>query len=422
MSKASRMPRWPLLAALAVTLASGATLLAANPGTPKPAPPKPDPATTAVAGPTIDPELLTFVRAAKLSQGRGDPLLRCLGFPDWPGNAWPAGLPEAHCHFLFDPVPSLAEVAAALTTGDLAGIDARYLALLEGHFDATAPSESIHTAFARFDASADAGTVSTQWLELAPDSAFARAARASHLLARAQPAPDAEEPPPGSAERAATDALVEGAAELYRQALVIEPRLLPAHAELARIALDRGDDTGADAILAGAEPLDPACLDLARVRLSRLSPRHGGTLEAMQAHIDALRAAHPGRVLLALAAADEAIERGRAMLKHERFGAAQLELRPALQGSTSPAAFEEAAMAAVRAPSPDHHAALAMLVASARFRPGRTGVRDLRARLLINAGERAWAMTILNDAGEATAVAPLLAQSGAARNDERIAR
>src|SRR5687768_10363442 len=100
MSKVSRMPRWPLLVALAITLASGATLLAAGPGADRPAP-KPVARLSTDAGPAMDPELVAFVEGARRAQDRGDPLLRCLGFPDWPGNEWPKGLADAHCHLLF---------------------------------------------------------------------------------------------------------------------------------------------------------------------------------------------------------------------------------------------------------------------------------------------------------------------------------
>jgi hypothetical protein len=134
-----------------------------------------------------------------------------------------------------------------------------------------------------------------------------------------------------------------------------------------------------------------------------------------------LRAAHPERVLLALAGADAAIENGRAMLRHERFEEAQLALRPALVGSTAPEAFEDAAIAAARGVGRDHGAALALLLAGARYQPGRTAARELRGRLLLLAGERAWAMSVLQDVPDAPAV-PLLARSGAPRAAEPLAR
>jgi hypothetical protein len=413
-----RSPRWPFVAALSATVACGVTLLSTHAGADAPSP-KARPVLAASQVPAGDPELAAFVQAAKRAGDRGDPLIRCLGFPDYPGNAWPAGLAAEHCHLLFDPVPSLSEVAAALETGDLAGLDARYAGLLDRHFDPAVPAENIHTALARFDGSADSDAVSLHWLELAPESAWANAARASHLHALAQVAlGDGLEP---TADRAAGEVQAASAMALYQQALALEPRLLPAHAALADLALRLGDETGADAAIAAGEAHDPACLALARAHLARLGPRHGGTYEHMQAYLRGLREANPQRLLLALASADEPLERGRALLKHGRFGEAQRELSPALLATTSPEAFEESAIAAVRAESTDQDAALALLVASSRYRPGPTIARELRGRLLIAAGERTWAMSILNAAGEGAPVGPLFAQSEQ-RAGERAAR
>lgn len=412
---------------LAVALVSTASLLAARDGDGT----LPNlavlyPAAEVVAtdpAPAMDPALVEFVRAAHYAEDRGDPLLRCLSFPDWPGNAWPAGLAAAHCHLLFDPVPSLLEVAAALETGDIGALEARFAALLDRHFDAANPDESIHLALGRFDVSASADVVSARWLELAPDSAWARLARAAHLQAVAlRLLEDRDTGPAAPADRAAGAALAVEANALYREALAVEPRLLPAQSGLAELALATGDATAAvDALMAG-EALDPACLALALTRVAQLGPRHGGSIDAAHAHVQALRATYPARVLLALAAADEALARGRALLRHERFAEARIELRPALTGSTAPEAFEDAALAAVRAPTPDHGAALGMLVAASRFQPGRTVVRELRARLLMTAGERTWALAILNDVPAEPAALSTLLAVGPRRTDDPLAR
>jgi hypothetical protein len=427
MSRNPRSTRWPFLAALAIALVSGASLLAARDDGRV----EPQPVQLAVVvpeqptGPAIvDPDLLAFVRAAHHAEERGDPLLRCLTFPDWPGNAWPEGLAAAHCHLLFDAVPSLTEVSASLEGGNLDALQARYADLLESHFDPATPGEGIHAAFARFDVSAQADAVSARWLELAPDSHWAKLARGAHLQAVAMRLlEDGEDGPAAPADRAAGAALAVEAGTLYREALAIEPRLMPAHAGLAELALAIGDDAAALAALHEGEAIDPACLSLAQTHVAQLGPRHGGTVEAAQAHLAALRGAHPARLLLALAGAGEPLANGRSMLHHERFAEAQLALRPALMGTTAPEAFEDAAVAAVRAPTPDHGAALGMLVAASRFQPGRTVVRELRARLLMEAGERAWALAILNDApGEPAALSRLLLAAGPHRADEPLAR
>ena len=396
-----RKHRWPLFG-LSVALISGVFVLIVVAGTKVEAVGPVTPTLAAVVGaetvPAGDPELAAYVRAARNAEDRGDPLLRCLSFPDWPGNAWPQGLAAAHCHLQFDPVPSLAEIEATLALGDLAALDARYQALLDAHFDAAAPSEAIHLALARFDASAEADAVSAHWLELAPASAFALAARASHLHALALHTLGPDEVAAAPADRAVAAQLAQAAIGYYGQALAAQPRLLPAHAAIAELGLLFEGTGDVAATLAAGDAVDPACLALARAHLAQLSPRHGGSHEAMRGYVTALRAAHPDRPLLELATADEAIDKGHAMLRFERFDEAQAELAPALAGTTEPEAFESAAIAAVRASTPDHDAALGLLLAASRYRPGCPRVRELRARLLMNAGERTLALAILNTA------------------------
>ena len=371
------------------------------------------PAPAAVSTPIADPDLAAYVRDAKHASEIAEPLLRCLTFPAWPGNSWPAGLAAAHCHLEFDPVPSLTEVSEALAAGDLAGLETRYAGLLTRHYSEVEPDESLHSALARFDASADAAAVSSRWLELAPASPFALAARAEHLRASAHLALGPTDAPVAPQDRANALAIARLARAQYAQALAIEPRLLPAEAGLADLALLIGDGSALEAAFTRGEALDGGCLELARTRLASLGPRHGGSHEAMATFVQTLRAKHTQRPLLALLDAPAAIERGETMVRFERFDEAQAELRPALVGTTDPAAFETAALAAVRADVPDHGEALGLLIAASRYRPGRAAVRDLRARLLMNAGERAWALSQLNEAPPPEAAPPrVLAQSG----------
>jgi hypothetical protein len=415
---------WSLVAVGLAVLVPAATLLARSDDAPAAVAPPPSlVAPTAAQAPAADPELDAFLAAARNAGERADPLERCLTFPDWPGNAWPEGLAEAHCHQVFDPVPSLAQVTVSLESGDLAGLETRYGELLARHFAGQEPTETLHAALAVFDASAEADAVSAHWLELAPTSAFALAARAEHLRAGAWAAWGSGDETQTQEDRTNAAALADVAIAQYQLALAREPRLLPALTGLADMATLAGrTDVQADAF-ARAEALDPGCLALAQVHMAALSPRHGGTHEAMAAFARDVQARNPQRPLLALVAALEPIDRGQAMTRHERFGEARTELRPALLSATDPQAFEAAAVAAVRAPVPDHAAALALLVASLRFRDGDATVRDLRTRLLMNAGERTWAMALMDRAPAPVAgpEANLVAHAGV-QPTERLAR
>jgi hypothetical protein len=44
----------------------------------------------------------SFIEKAKQAEAIKNPLKRCLAYPDYPGNRWPAGLAAAYCHFAFD--------------------------------------------------------------------------------------------------------------------------------------------------------------------------------------------------------------------------------------------------------------------------------------------------------------------------------
>ena len=48
-----------------------------------------------------------------------------LYLPDLPGTAWPAGYGSAHCHYHLDEPLTLAQVAAFVDAGDVAGLERR---------------------------------------------------------------------------------------------------------------------------------------------------------------------------------------------------------------------------------------------------------------------------------------------------------
>ncbi len=243
-----------------------------------------------------------FVRAQAAVKLQ-DPLQRCLAFPDLPGNAWPEGHAAAHCrnHFALEEVPA-AEIRAALDAGGAVALDARLQALLERHFDRDDPREDIHYVFdALRDAGPDMDALSRQWLRQAPDSAYAHLARAVHLDSAAWAARGgkyAAETPAGNLRRMSE--IAGQAVLMYERAVEIEPRLMPAHEGLLRMAtMDSRDDVAAEAIRA-AERWDPACLSVARERMRALEPRWGGSYPEMFGYAQALQALQARRPAVAM--------------------------------------------------------------------------------------------------------------------------
>lgn len=210
-----------------------------------------------------------------------DRLARCLAYPDLPDNDWPAGHAEAHCRFHMLQPLSLATFADQLDRGEGQALDELLDGLLAKHYSVDG-GEDIHVAIEAFDASEEAGRLSERWLQLAPRSPYAHIARANHYRAAAWKARGdrwAEETPREQLRR--MSALVAQAVPLFRKAIALEPRLMPAYVGMLDVAmLDSQLATEREAYQ-GAMAQDPACLEFARQRMQSLTPRWGGGYEDM---------------------------------------------------------------------------------------------------------------------------------------------
>jgi len=221
-----------------------------------------------------------YVRARE-AERIDDPLARCLAYPDLPANGWPAGHAEAHCRFhRLQPLP-LETISAYLDRGEARALDELLDGLLAKHFRHDG-GEDIHVAIEAFDGSAEAGHLSERWLQLAPQSPYANLARANHHRDAAWTARGtkwAEETPREQMRR--MSALVDQAVPLFRKAIALEPRLMPAYVGLLDVAMIDSRPSIEREAHAGAMAQDPACLDFARQRMHSLTPRWGGGYEDM---------------------------------------------------------------------------------------------------------------------------------------------
>ena len=260
-----------------------------------------------------------FVRARE-AERLDDRLQRCLAYPDMPGNRWPDGHTEAHCRFhALEPI-GLAEIEAYLQRNATAELDQRLDALLAKHF-AGEGGEDIHVAVAAFsDANADTDRLSARWLQLAPGSAYANFARANYYRDAAWNARGgkwASETPRESMRRM-TEAAGR-AIPLFREAIRIEPRLMPAYAGLLNVAmLDSRADVEREA-LAGAMAQDPACLEIARLRMVALQPRWGGSYEEMLSYAAELSKHVARRPQLAIHVAAPYADRGDRLVAEKEY-------------------------------------------------------------------------------------------------------
>lgn len=303
-----------------------------------------------------------------------DRLQRCLAYPDLPGNRWPDGHADAHCRFhALEPL-DVRTIEAYLAAGDAAALDRLLDEMLDRHYSAQEFGEDIDVALqALHDASAEIDLLTSRWLELAPDSAYANLARASHLRQAAWSARGgawARETPRESFQR--MERFAEQALPLYREAIRIEPRLLPAYAGLLNLGiLTSRDDLQREAI-AGAQAQDPGCVEMARQRMNALEPRWGGSYEEMLSFGAELSRHLPRRPQLAIHVAAPYADRGDVLVSEDAFTRETVAiLEAAVRIGSNEGALRQAANVVLNLPASeggaDHWKGVAMLLQEHRF-------------------------------------------------------
>lgn len=303
-----------------------------------------------------------------------DPLQRCLAWPDLAGNRWPPGHVEANCRFRSIRVIGLADVEAYLDRGDVAGLERILSGYLDRHFSDTAHGEDIHVAMGHFSGTgAEVDRISARWLELAPRSAYARLARATHLHRLAHAARGGRwvsEVPAEDLRRMSE--LAGQAIPLYQQALAIEPRLMPAYAGLSGVArLDSRKALFRQTVSASLAQ-DPTCYWVADQRMTAATPRWGGSYEEMLSIAAELGRHVAVRPLLAIHMAKPYADRGDLLLDGKQYTSETVELLDiALRTGPDLETLVDAAELAQKLPpalgGEDKWKSLAMLLQHARF-------------------------------------------------------
>lgn len=343
-----------------------------------------------------------FIEAAKQAETIKDPLKRCLAYPDYPGSHWPAGLAVAYCHFVFDPAITLGDIRGYLDRNALAELDARFQADLDRHFLKDDFSEVIHRDLRAFDGSVASGQLSMRWLEKAPKSPYALAARGEYFRAMASKARNTRSAADTPAENMQRMSEFAGKAiENFQQALVIEPRLQEADAGIILAAsLDSRYDA-LNAAFAHGMRVDPACKVLTGDMMLSLEPRWGGSYPAMAALAVQISAFVQQRPLLALNTSWPQVDAADMASRNESYDAGVALMRSVLSDSAQAIPFDKVGVWLDHTTSVDRWEQLVILLEASRFDDGTQEANQIRGRLLVNlAREPKWAIDSLKKAVE----------------------
>lgn len=387
----------PALAGCALALLLALTPARAGIATPQmPAPPPIPDRVGADVLKDAPAEWRDYLIAARKADRLADPLQRCLAFPDLPGTRWPPGHAEAHCRFHAISVMEFGDIAAYVDRGDADGLEKRMQAYLAKHFSEENFGEDIHEVFGPLgEADAETDRISARWLALAPESAYANLARARFYQGSAWNARGSK-----WASRTPRDNMlrmtefVDLAVPLFRKAIAIEPKLMPAYVGLLSVAMaDSRSDLEREAI-EGARRQDPACIDMARQRMQALQPRWGGSYEEMLSLSNELAAHMARRPHLAIHVAAPYGDRGDRLAaddEYTREAAEILDIAVAI-GSNEAHLHDAGDVALNRTDAPpEPWKGLAYLLQEGRFQPGNAWMNRAISRALMRT-EPEWSL------------------------------
>jgi hypothetical protein len=368
------MAKWPILLVLVFSsaLAHAGTL---------PLPPIPAEAPAKVL-PSAPEEWRDYFARAREADRIADPLKRCLAYPDFPGNHWPAGHAAAHCRFRAEvdvPVLGLDAVAAYLDRGDLKGLHATLDGYLAKHYEPGHVDERLYTFFAQFNAQPRSDELSKRWLQQAPNDAYAMLARADYLLEDAWHVRGDKFVAETSSEQLENmRALLDRAEPLFHTAIAANRRLLPAYVNLLSLAMLEGNGQLGDQVQASADDQDPADMALVHQRLRMLTPRWGGSYERMALYISQLTPQLGRQPAIAMYFAQPYLDKVSLLPGDRAYGsdaygsvAADLLNQAVDAGSLNEALHDAADVAFNRKDAPpDNWRGLALLLQLSRFRFG----------------------------------------------------
>jgi tetratricopeptide (TPR) repeat protein len=389
-----------------------ALLISASSATPSPAASSPDQAPAAAASTAVPaepfaaapPELRAFFVKAKAADAIADPLQRCLAFPDLPGNQWPKGLAEWYCESSFGPHIEKSRVEALIKGGAWAELNALFRADLDRHFTPDNQSEAIHVDVnVLADTGPDQDQLSKRWLDNDPDSPFANAVRAAYLSSagiEARGVAYRDKTPPENFVK--MEALTSQAVKLFDKALMLEPKLTPAHVGLIHLGgYGAPDDTVESAYQLGTS-IAPHCRLLTTLYMSGLRPKWGGSMEEMDAYAGSLKPLAEIYPQHRLTMMMPDLERANILQEENQTAASIPVLEPLILQTPSALPLESLAMAQKGGDNATNWKILMQYLAAYRYSDGdgcceaRRGlIQRSRGAMMVSVGQTEWALPSL---------------------------
>jgi len=193
---------------------------------------------------------------------------------------------------------------------------------------------------------------------------------------------------------------VDLAVEQFQKALAIEPRMLPAQTTLISMGtMDSRFDLRRNAIR-DAKTLDPLCTVAIDFEMAALSPRWGGSFEAMLKLAEDISASTDKRPLLADNMAWPYSDFGDVLYADKNYADAIKTIKPITTETTKVSAYETLAKS-MFASNADHNETLMYFLVAARFEEGSSFVNRTTGRmLLLDARKPLWAIKYLKRAIE----------------------
>ncbi len=337
-----------------------------------------------------------YLIKARAAERIADPLQRCLTYPDIPGNQWPKGHVDAHCHaHVLTGLPAT-EFNRMLDAKRYVELEALLGRMLGRHFVESDFSEEIDYVFDAFTpATPEVDARTSTWVEGMPDSPYARLARGIYLLEAGIEARGSEFI--GNTPRAQLQKMSELFAQAVpelEQAVRLQPKLMPAHAWLLVVAMYDSDAVSASAAIAAAKKQDPACQTVFMRRMNALRPRWGGSYDEMLSLAGELSQHMTRRPQLAIYLSAPYGERANMLIADDKLNRETADMLDiAVRLGSADEALHDAANVAFNAEddAKDQWKALAHLLQEARFRDGGAWANRNIARMLVRR-EPEWAM------------------------------
>ncbi len=242
-----------------------------------------------VVPPYSEAEYHAFLEAARKAEAIEDPLQRCLAYPEPPGLHWSKAVTSAYCHYLLDPVVTLAQARDWIEQGHVAELEAQLARAKEIQLNRTGIPGLLDATYNHIfrDGSADTRALMDAWKRQAPDSPYALAASGVAYVAMAQRQRGGNyvsETPQSNFE--AMHRLLEQARTDLDRAVELDPKMTPAYGAMLYAATLDSDSAYGVSAAKRALAMDPANFPIYARLVWGSQPKWGGSVEQMQRVID----------------------------------------------------------------------------------------------------------------------------------------